>query len=220
MPLAVRGESPAWHRDWVMRPSDKARRGRIPAVCGRGVTPAGGMQRRSNAAGLSPRAARPNVVMRPASADDLPHLNDVRQAAFAPVFALFRSILGEGIYRLVQSREDDAHGELLVSLLAPESGWKVYAAEMDSTVVGFVSIQLSRDTHVGEIGLNAVHPDHAGKGVGTTMYDFALARMKEAGMQVATVATGADPSHAPARRAYEKAGFTVQIQSVWLYRKL
>ena len=56
-PLAVRGESPAWHRDWVMRPSDKARRGRIPAVCGRGVTPAGGMQRRSNAAGLSPRAA-------------------------------------------------------------------------------------------------------------------------------------------------------------------
>ena len=52
------------------------------------------------------------------------------------------------------------------------------------------------------------------------MYDFALARMKEAGMQVATVATGADPSHAPARRAYEKAGFTVQIQSVWLYRKL
>ena len=121
---------------------------------------------------------------------------------------------------MAQSREDGAHGELLVSLLAPESGWKVYAAEMDSTVVGFVSIQLSRDTHVGEIGLNAVHPDHAGKGVGTTMYDFALARMKEAGMQVATGATGADPSPVPARLAYEKAGFTVRIQSVWLSRKL
>ena len=47
-----------------------------------------------------------------------------------------------------------------------------------------------------------------------------LARMREAGMRVATVATGADPSHAPARRAYEKAGFTVQIPVVWFCRKL
>ena len=86
--------------------------------------------------------------------------------------------------------------------------------------VGFVALQLNHETHVGEIGLNAVHPDHAGKGVGTAMYDFAIARMQAAGMRVATVATGGDPSHAPARRAYEKAGFTVQIPSVWLCRKL
>jgi GNAT superfamily N-acetyltransferase len=158
--------------------------------------------------------------MRPARTDDLPHLDDVRQAAFAPVFASFRSMLGEDIYELAQAREDEAQGELLISLLAPESCWKVYAAEMGGTVVGFVAIQLNHDTHVGEIGLNAVHPDHAGKGVGTIMYDFAIARMKEAGMQVATVATGGDSSHAPARRAYEKAGFTVQIPSVWLCRKL
>ena len=91
---------------------------------------------------------------------------------------------------------------------------------MAGTVVGFVSLQLNQETQIGEIGLNAVHPDHASKGVGTAMYDFAIARMKEAGMRVATVATGGDPSHAPARRAYEKAGFTVQIPSVWLCRKL
>jgi hypothetical protein len=52
------------------------------------------------------------------------------------------------------------------------------------------------------------------------MYHFAITRMKEAGMRVATVATGGDASHAPARRAYEKAGFAVQIPSVWLCRKL
>jgi GNAT superfamily N-acetyltransferase len=40
-----------------------------------------------------------------------------------------------------------------------------------------VAIQLNQETHVGEIGLNAVHPDHAGKGVGTTMYNFALAQL-------------------------------------------
>jgi ribosomal protein S18 acetylase RimI-like enzyme len=163
---------------------------------------------------------RPDVVIRPVRADDQPHVDGVRQAAFAPVFASFRSILGDDIYDLVQAREDKAQGDLLVTLLAPESGWEVYAAEMAGTVVGFVSLQLNPDTHVGELGLNAVHPDYAGKGIGTAMYNFAVARMQEAGMRVATVATGGDPSHAPARRAYEKAGFTVQIPSVWLCRKL
>lgn len=52
------------------------------------------------------------------------------------------------------------------------------------------------------------------------MYDFAIKKMKEASMQVATVSTVRDPSHAPARRAYEKAGFILQIPSVWLCQKL
>lgn len=161
-----------------------------------------------------------NVVLRLAGTDDLLRLDEVRQAAFAPLFASFRSILGEDIYNLAQAREDEAQGELLASLLTPGSCWEVYVAERAGVVVGFVSVQLNLDTQVGEIGLNAVHPAHAGKGVGTAMYDFAIARMKEAGMRVATVATGGDASHAPARRAYEKAGFAVQIPSVWLCRKL
>ena len=165
-------------------------------------------------------ASRLTVAIRPARADDLALLEGIRQAAFAPVFTSFRSLLGDDLYDLVQAREDEAQKALLVSLLAPESRWEVYVAEVAGTVVGFVSIQLNQETQVGEIGLNAVHPKHAGKGIGTRMYDFAVARMTEAGMQAATVATGGDSSHAPARRAYEKAGFTVHIPSVWLCRKL
>lgn len=161
-----------------------------------------------------------NVVMRPARADDQPALDAIRRAAFAPVFASFRSILGDGLYALAQAREDEAQGELLVSLLTTAAGWEVHVAELAGAVVGFVSIHLDSETRVGEIGLNAVHPDHAGRGIGTAMYAFALARMKEAGMRVATVSTGGDPSHAPARRAYEKAGFTVQIPSAWLCLEL
>jgi hypothetical protein len=52
------------------------------------------------------------------------------------------------------------------------------------------------------------------------MYEFVVAQMRAAGMRVATVSTGGDPSHAPARRAYEKAGFNVGIPSVWLCQKL
>src|SRR5262245_28923589 len=124
-------------------------------------------------------SSRPNVAMRPARADDLPRLDDVRRAAFAPVFASFRAILGEDLYHLVQAREDGAQGQLLASLLAHDSGWEVYAAELAGVVVGFVAVQLNPDTYVGEIGLNAVHPHHAGRGVGTAMYAFAIARMQE-----------------------------------------
>ena len=156
----------------------------------------------------------PALVIRLANDDDLPRLDSVRQAAFVPVFESFRSILGEEIYDLAQAHEDKAQGSYLISLFEPGSSWNVYVAEVEHIVVGFVSFQLNQDTQVGEIGLNAVYPDYAGRGIGTEMYRYAIEKMKAAGMKVATVGTGGDPSRAPARRAYAKAGFTVSIPSV------
>jgi ribosomal protein S18 acetylase RimI-like enzyme len=158
--------------------------------------------------------------IRSANDSDAHQLEDVRRAAFAPVFASFRAILGEDISQVTQARDDRAQAEYLASLLIPDSGWELYVAEHAGLVVGFVSVQLNRETSIGEIGLNAVHPDSAGAGIGTAMYDFVLERMREAGMRVATVSTGGDSSHAPARRAYQKAGFKVGIPSIWLCQRL
>ena len=155
-----------------------------------------------------------------ATADQLPLLDEIRRAAFAPVFASFRSILGDEIYEIAQKRDDEAQGSLLAALFAPDSRWEVYVAEKGARIAGFVALQLREDTKVGEIGLNAVHPEHAGSGIGTAMYRFAVERMNAAGMRVATVGTGGDPSHAPARQAYRKAGFAAEIPSVWMYRLL
>ena len=62
------------------------------------------------------------------------------------MFASFHAILGEDLYNLAQAREDEAQAQLLASLLAPDSGWEVYAAERASVVVGFVAVQLNPDT--------------------------------------------------------------------------
>lgn len=158
--------------------------------------------------------------MRPATVEDLPVLQEIREAAFAPVFASFRAMLGDDLYGLVQEREDAAQSDLLAALVAGQPPWEVHVAERDGSIVGFVALRMNGETQVGEIGLNAVHPDHAGQGIGTAMYEFALSRMRDAGMRAATVATGADGSHAPARRAYEKAGFSARIPSVWMCRPL
>ena len=157
---------------------------------------------------------------RRARPEDMGRLQSIRRAAFAPVFASFRAMLGDEIYELAQRRDDDAHDGVLTSMMAEDSIWELYLAELGGQIVGFVGVRIDTTTLVGEVGLNAVDPAHAGAGIGTAMYEFAVARLKQAGMKVATVGTGGDPSHASARRAYEKAGFTARIPSLWMYRKL
>jgi len=172
-------------------------------------------------AGEAGRAPGPEgLVLRPAGRADAARLHEIREAAFAPVFASFRKVLGDELYELAQAGDDRAQGALLDSLLAAADTWEVHVAELDGEIVGFLALRMDRASRVGEIGLNAVDPVHAGRGIGTAMYEWALARMRRAGMRAATVGTGGDPGHAPARRAYEKVGFTVGIPSIWLIRKL
>jgi ribosomal protein S18 acetylase RimI-like enzyme len=75
-------------------------------------------------------------------------------------------------------------------------------------VVGFLAYVLNADDKTGEVQLLAVHPDYQNQGIATKLNQFALQKMKESGMRMARVGTGGDPSHAPARRSYEKAGYT------------
>ena len=158
--------------------------------------------------------------IRPFEAADLEALQRIRALAFAPVFQSFRHIVGEPVAALAFARADAEQAELLASLCDPKSQAQVYVARVDNDIVGFVAVSLNAETRIGEIGLNAVHPDHAGRGIGTALYDFALDRMRRSGMALATVGVGGDPSHAPARRAYEKAGFGPSLPSIWMYRLL
>lgn len=160
------------------------------------------------------------ISFRKANKDDHTSLENLRLEAFQPIFTSFKNILGNEIYELAQRKEDEDQSELLSSMFSQNTDWELYIAQRNNETVGFISIQLNSETTVGEIGLNAVKPEQSGKGIGTEMYNFAVARMKDAGMRVATVATGGDESHLPARRAYEKAGFNVQIPSIWFCRKL
>lgn len=158
--------------------------------------------------------------IRPVAAADLAALHAVREAAFAPVFRSFRSLVGSAIARLTYANAEDGQGAWLDQMCNPDSRHRVHVAISDDRVVGFCGHTVDTHTQVGEIGLNAVHPDFAGRGIGTALYENALKLMREDEMEAATVATGGDPSHAPARRAYAKAGFCAAIPSVHLSQKL
>lgn len=147
-------------------------------------------------------------------------LHDIRNAAFKPVFRSFRNLVGKDIAAIALKNAEAEQGAFLDTICNKDSAHTVFVAERGDKLVGFCSISFDQDTKVGEIDLNAVLPSHQGEGVGAAMFDHALKLMREAGMRAATVGTGGDDSHAPARRAYEKAGFGPAIPNVYMYRLL
>ncbi len=152
---------------------------------------------------------------------DLPQLEAIRLNAFKPVFSSFKRILGDFIYKKAQEPEDLAQQDMLISLFEDSSKWEIWKAIYNGEIVGFISYGLNMPfRNVGEIGLNAISPAFSKRGFGTAMYQFAIDEMKKAGMEVATVATGNDPSHLPARKGYRKVGFDVEFESVWMCQKL
>ena len=92
--------------------------------------------------------------------------------------------------------------------------------EEDGHVIGFVTFGLDHETRVGTIGNNAVDPDCGVRGVGQQMYRAVFERLRDEGMKYAMVETGLDHAHAPARRAYMRAGFDIHTEHVRYYRKL
>src|SRR5262249_34367436 len=97
-------------------------------------------------------------------------------------------------YALALAELDAEQAQFLERLCEPGSPHQIFVATMNNAIVGFVSFSLHAEKRIGEIGLNAVLPDHAGQGVGTSMYEFAMARMKESGMALATVPYYAHPA--------------------------
>ena len=146
-------------------------------------------------------------VYRPMHADDLDQILTVTILAWEPVFASFRQVLGEELFLRIYP--DWAAGQRQhVAEVCANPEHVVWVADRDGAIGGFVTYTLDAEKLTGEITLLAVHPDHQGQGVGTALSEQSLTLMREAGMTLATVNTGGDTSHAPARRAYEKAGFT------------
>ena len=113
-----------------------------------------------------------------------------------------------------------SHEKYLQSLVDTETEKeRLFVAEESAVVVGFIHYEVSPEEQSGKIGLNAVHPAHQRKGVGMMMYGHVLEIMRAAGMKYAQLGTGGDPSHIPARRAYEQLGF-VPLPLIQYYKKL
>ncbi|GAA3335135.1 GNAT family N-acetyltransferase [Amorphoplanes nipponensis] len=131
--------------------------------------------------------------------------------AWAPVFASFEQVLGGEIYRRLfpdwtssQARD--------VARVCREHAATTWVAVAGAEPVGFVVAVLDPASGGGELEMIAVDPAHQRRGIATDLIAFAVDQLRAAGARLVAIGTGGDPGHAPARRAYEKAGFTALPQ--------
>jgi GNAT superfamily N-acetyltransferase len=149
-----------------------------------------------------------NFQIRPGGNHDVEELVRLSLLAWEPIFDSFRQIMGPAIYTIVYPDWQTTQRETVETFCKERENTVLLVAELDGNVVGFLVYELNRKDKTGEVQLLAVHPDYQNQGIGTELNNFALIKMKEGGMKMAVVGTGGDPGHAPARRSYEKAGYT------------
>lgn len=157
--------------------------------------------------------------LRPANAQDLDAVCEIARRAWVRIHDSYRGRLGEALHdRIAPDWERAKEASLRQHWERhPECMWVVVVRER---MVGFFTYALDPERRIGTILNNAVDPAAQSQGLGTLMYERVLALFREAGMEYARVHTGLDEGHAPARRAYEKAGFDLTIPDVTYYRKL
>jgi len=184
----------------------------------------------------------PDLIIRSYSESDLPDLQAIAAAAWQPVFDSYRNMLGPELFGLAYENwqaakcsqietacrgDRDAHvivGVVRESRRQPERSPHPEAPPNPQLprerVIAFLTYYLDTGNGLGEIGNNAVDPTCQAAGVGTRMLRHALEQMREAGARCVRVTTGLDPSHAPARRMYEKAGFARGTPHVTYFQEL
>lgn len=156
------------------------------------------------------------VIIVPAEPEHIPAAEDIAIAAWTPIREVFRRELGDAIYEAAFDGWQDSKKRAVSTELSSGRG---YVSLLDGKVVGFISYRIN-EKGMGVIGNNAVDPNTRGLGIGTKQYEFVLEKMREEGCKFACVQTGGDDGHAPARRAYEKAGFHRFLPSVMYYQEL
>ncbi|MBN1967177.1 MAG: GNAT family N-acetyltransferase [Anaerolineae bacterium] len=148
------------------------------------------------------------LQIRPFTVADMSAIVQLSLLAWEPVFTAWQAILGPDLYPIAIYQDWRKSQQEAVEKTCQDERNKTWVAEVAGQVIGFISYTLHEDTQTGEVQMLAVHPDDQNRGVGTELNLFALQKMREGGMKLAVVGTGGDEGHAPARRSYEKAGYT------------
>ena len=151
---------------------------------------------------------------------DMPTVVSFAVEAWAPVFASLEAEMGPDVFGAIYPDWRVSQAAAIEGVCtAPEND--VWVAAVDDRPVGFVAVSIIDEdaARAGEIVMVAVHPDHQDAGVGVALVQHALDAIKAQGVDLAVVATGGDPGHAPARALYERFGFN-PLPLVRYYRTL
>lgn len=162
------------------------------------------------------------VAIRPLAESDVDAVVALSLRAWEPVFASMRSAMGEAVYRHLYP-DWSAMQATAVEGVIRDGSTRTWVADDGGRPVGFVAVVHHDESHgepnSSEIEMIAVDPDAQRRGVADALIGHAVEQARAHGSVLAVIGTGGDPGHAPARVAYEKAGFR-PFPQVRYYRML
>ena len=147
------------------------------------------------------------MIIRQYLDSDLEQIIEIADRAWEPIIAMRREALGDRIsarYRTVSKG-------MQVKAQIDSGEYNIRVCEHENRIVGFITFRIAGEW--GTISNNAARPHTGLKGIGQLMYQDVLQIFKAAHVKTVQVTTGLDPAHAPARRAYERAGFHRYLDS-------
>ena len=125
--------------------------------------------------------------------------------AFRSVYASFEGLYGPDLFPRIEPEWEESQTSYIRCAITDRDD-ETWVYDLDGRPAGFVVLKMD-DHGIADIDLLAVDPNLQGRGIATTLNQFAFDRSQEASMAHVVVATADDPGHAPARRSYEHAGF-------------
>ena len=159
-----------------------------------------------------------NMIMREYRSGDLGQVMNIANAAWQPIRKMSREALGDTISDLLNPAGDAESKGLQIKAQIESGQYGIAVCEHEGQIVGFITWLI--EGQIGEICNNAARQDTGLKGIGQTMYHFVLDEFRNAGVKAVKVTTGLDWAHAPARRAYERAGFKKHLDSITYFMEL
>lgn len=158
--------------------------------------------------------------IRRATGGDMDRVGQIARQAWGRIHDSFEKIMGKEMHDALCANWEEQKEAQVRGHFERTPEWGRVVEDAAGQVVAFITFRVDREKSLGTIGNNAVAPEAQGRGIGTKMYAYVLDLFREEGLKYASVSTGMDEGHAPARRAYEKAGFDIARTDVTYYKYL
>ena len=157
-----------------------------------------------------------NLIIRKATLNDANRIEAIARQQWAVIYQEYRNRIGDELFEINFPNALDRKATAVIKAL--ETG-RCFVAEVDGVVAGFAFYNVNESAKSGEICNNGVDSDYKGRGIAGKLYNAIFEEIKALGCIAVKVSTGLDDAHAPARRAYEKAGFSLNLPTIMYYMK-
>ena len=101
--------------------------------------------------------------------------------AWTPVFDSIQNAMNADVYQAFYPDSWRVSQQKAIEDVCAAEDTNVWVAIDSGSTVGFVAVKLDSESSMGEIYMVAVDPDFQGRGIGSSLIEFALDWMKDVG---------------------------------------